>query len=271
MIAKQPSIAFSGDIPAFYHTHLGPLFFEPYAADMASRIRKQGPQKVLEIACGTGILTRQLANELPEGSHLVATDLNPSMLDYASALLSQTPAISWDIADAVDLSYPDNTFDCVASQFGAMFYSDRPRAYAEALRVLKPGGTFYMLTWDSMEKNPVSRIAHQTLESFFPFDTPGFFRVPWAYYEESLIRAELKAGGFEQIEHIPLAFSGKATSSLSVAKGLMRGTPVHPAILERDASLLEPIQRELSARIAAQFGDQQLEIPLQASLYVATK
>ena len=84
-VLKDADTVFAGSIPALYDRYLGPLIFEPYAADLAERLRDFGEQRVLETACGTGIVSRALAGALPERASIVATDLNQSMLDFAAA------------------------------------------------------------------------------------------------------------------------------------------------------------------------------------------
>src|SRR5262249_8372511 len=132
---------FAGSIPEFYDTYMVPVFFEPYAADLAARLAGRPLARVLETAAGTGVVTRALATTLPESVSIVATDLNQPMLDYASAR-GTTRAVEWRQADAMDLPFPNGTFDAVVCQFGVMFLPDKARAYAEARRVLRPGGVF---------------------------------------------------------------------------------------------------------------------------------
>src|SRR6185436_9305901 len=93
---------FSGSIPKLYETYLVPLIFEPYAADLAHRLALRQPTRVLELAAGTGVVTRQLASILPQQASIVATDLNQSMLDYAASLQIMRP-VEWRPADAMKL------------------------------------------------------------------------------------------------------------------------------------------------------------------------
>lgn len=271
MIAQQPPVAFSGNIPTHYDAGLGPLFFEPYARELAARIAALRPRKVLELACGTGRLTRHLQQNLRETSEITATDVNPAMLAFASNELKDEPFIRWDLVDAVSLPYPDNSFNCIVSQFGVMFYSDRPKSYAEAYRALKPGGMLLCLTWDKRAHNPAADLAHQTLADFFPIDTPAFYEVPFSYHDEHIIRHELALGGFDEIYSEVIQLTGYAATAEMAAQGLLEGTPVFTAIAERDESLLEPLKWELSQRLALQFGDTDLRVPLQARLIVAAK
>ena len=115
--------AFAGSIPALYDRFLGPLIFEPYAADLAARLAdlREGP--LLEIAAGTGIVTRALARRLAAGIAIVASDLNQAMLDFAASQGSARP-VTWQQADAQALPFADATFAAVACQFGVMFFPD---------------------------------------------------------------------------------------------------------------------------------------------------
>src|ERR687896_56898 len=108
---------FAGSIPKLYDTYLVPLIFEPYAADLAKRLSSRSLARVLEIAAGTGVVTRALASVLPQNVSIVATDLNQAMLDQAAAVGTSRP-VEWRQADAMQLPFKDGTFDAVVCQFG---------------------------------------------------------------------------------------------------------------------------------------------------------
>jgi len=99
MAAHGTDQVFSGSIPELYDTLLVPLIFEPYALDMAARAASCKPQRMLEVAAGTGAVTRALARALPATTEIVATDLNPPMLDRAAAVGTDRP-VTWQQADA---------------------------------------------------------------------------------------------------------------------------------------------------------------------------
>jgi ubiquinone/menaquinone biosynthesis C-methylase UbiE len=127
---------FSGSIPSLYEKYLVPLIFEPYAADLVNRLASKSLGHILEIAAGTGVVTRALATVLPENVSIVATDLNQAMLDQASSIGTKRP-VEWRQADAMQLPFQDEMFDAVVCQFGVMFFPDKPKAFSEARRVLK--------------------------------------------------------------------------------------------------------------------------------------
>lgn len=264
-------IAFSGKIPQNYDNYLGPLFFEPFALDMAQRIRHLQPQSLLEVACGTGRVTKHLPKVLPEGAIVVATDVNPAMVDFAKESLKEHTSIKWDVVDAVSLPYQNKQFDCIVSQFGVMFYSDRRKAYAEAYRVLRPGGVFLFNAWDHINRNPTARLADEILAHFFPTDTPAFYKVPFSYHNANEIREDLESVGFEISTMQVLRLAGYAESAEAAARGLLEGTPAHTAITDLDATLLPAMKKALADDLAGLFGEQDLHVPLQARVVMAVK
>src|SRR5262249_46580178 len=130
---------FVGPIPSLYERHLGPVLFEPYARDVALRL-PAGTKRVLEIAAGTGRVTRRLLEVLAPDAVLVATDLNEPMLDVAKQHITDA-RVQWQAADAQALPFGDAGFDAVVCQFGLMFVPDKIAALREMHRVLRPGGT----------------------------------------------------------------------------------------------------------------------------------
>ena len=139
---SEANARFLGTIPELYDRHLGPVIFEPYALDLSRRVAAAAPASVLEVACGTGILTQQLRAHLPPTAQLVATDLNQPMIDYARAKPGTAIPIHWRPADAAALPFPAASFGAVACQFGLMFVPDKEAAFREARRVLAQGGLF---------------------------------------------------------------------------------------------------------------------------------
>jgi len=117
---------FAGSIPQLYESYLVPLIFEPYARDLATRLAARSPARVLEVAAGTGVVTRAMASTLADTASIVATDLNQPMLDHAKARHSSNGKIEWKRADALALPFEDQSFDAVA----VVFPDDPPRFMA---------------------------------------------------------------------------------------------------------------------------------------------
>ncbi|MEO8045621.1 MAG: class I SAM-dependent methyltransferase [Spartobacteria bacterium] len=229
---------FSGPVPKLYERYMVPLIFQPYAADMVSRLPTGSLSRVLEIAAGTGVVTRELARALPENVEIVATDLNEGMLEHAQELGTARP-VEWRQADAAALPFPDDSFDAVVCQFGAMFFPDKAKAFAEARRVLRPGGMFLFSTWDRIQENEFVDTVTTALKSLFPEDPPRFHaRVPHGYHDIQTIERDVIAAGFDAPEITTVAKESHSRSAREVGMAYCQGTPLRTEIEERDASLL---------------------------------
>ena len=171
---------FQGTIPDLCDRHLGPVIFRPYAEDLAQRLMVSDADRVLETACGTGILTKELRARLPRAARLVATDLNEPMIAYAGTKLADVDEIEWQTADAAALPFPPDSFDAVVCQFGVMFVPDKAAAFREARRVLAKGGMLVFNVWDRLDENPFAAIANRVIDAHFPANPPNFTGSRWA-------------------------------------------------------------------------------------------
>lgn len=258
---------FSGSIPKFYERYLVPLIFEPYAADMASRVALCQPACVLEIAAGTGVVTRQLANVLPPDVSIVATDLNQPMLDHAMRVGTTRP-VEWHQADAMQLHYPDEAFDVIVCQFGVMFCPNRLKVFSEAMRVLRPGGAFIFNVWDRIEHNEFADTVDQALETLFPDDPPRFMaRVPHGYHDPVDIARDLALSGFARSpEFTTLVERSRADSPRMPALAYCQGTPLRNEIEARDPSRLAEATDIATAAIERRFGSGVVDGKIQARI-----
>jgi SAM-dependent methyltransferase len=134
-----------------YEALFGPALFNQWAAKVADAANVQPGQRVLDVACGTGILTREIALRTGPTGAVIGTDPGPGMIAVARQL---APAIEWREGVAESLPFPDQSFDAVLSQFGLMFFTDRHQALREMRRVLAPGGRLAVAVWDSLDSMP---------------------------------------------------------------------------------------------------------------------
>ena len=256
---------FAGSIPKLYEEYLVPLIFEPYAVDLANRIPSQSLARVLEIAAGTGVVTRKLASALPESVSIVATDLNQAMLDLASVVGTKRP-VEWRQADAMQLPFDDSAFDVVVCQFGVMFFPEKSKAFSEARRVLRTGGLFMFNVWDRIEENEFAYTVTKALESLFPTDPPRFMaRTPHGYYNLATIESDLKHGGFLAPPHTStVAARSRAASPQIPAIAYCQGTPLRNEIEARDKSRLGEATDVAAQAIAERFGPGPVDGKIQA-------
>jgi SAM-dependent methyltransferase len=262
---------FAGSIPALYEQLLVPMLFEPYARDLSARVAALAPSQLLELACGTGVVTRQLASDLGHETRIVATDLNQAMLDQAAALPTARP-VDWRHADAQLLPFADASFDLVCCQFGAMFFPDKPGAFAEARRVLRPGGSLLFNVWDAIAHNAFADVVTQSLAQLFPGDPPRFMaRTPHGYHDIAQIARDLAQGGFTATPRIEtLAFCSDAASAQLAATAYCQGTPLRGEIEARDPDGLATATAAVAAALAARFGDGPISGRIQAHVVTFT-
>ena len=227
---------------------------------------------MLEIAAGTGVVTRALASALSEDAAIFATDLNQPMLDHANAVGTSRP-VQWRQADALQLPFGDETFDAVVCQFGVMFFPDKAKAFSEARRVLSPGGVFIFNVWDRIEENEFADVVTEALESLFPENPPRFMaRTPHGYHNRSAIERDLKSGGFVASSDIAtVAARSRASSPRIPAIAYCQGTPLRNEIEARDAARLGEATDFAAQAIARRFGSGAVDGKIQAHVVTVEK
>ncbi len=263
---------FSGSIAKLYDEILVPLIFQPYADDLTRRLMSRRLERVLEIAAGTGVVTRRLAAALAPEVAIVATDLNAPMLEQAATVGTVRP-VEWRQADAMQLPFDDASFDAVACQFGVMFFPDKARAFAEMRRVLRPGGVLVYNVWDRIEENELADTVTGALAALFPDDPPRFMaRTPHGYHDVAAIARDLRAGGFDatpQIDTVPAR--SRAPTARLAAIAYCQGTPWRSEIEARDPAGLGPATDASTRAIAARFGDGPVDGRIQAHVVTVAR
>jgi SAM-dependent methyltransferase len=237
-------------MPEIYDRCLAPAVFLPHAIDLARRAATLGASRLLEVAAGTGILTRALAEALP-AARITATDLNEAMVRYAS---SRVEGVGWRQADAMALPFDDESFDLVVCQFGVMFFPDKRAAFREVARVLAPGGRFLFNTWDVIERNDFAAAVAAGFAKAFPEGAPTFIvRIPHGYTDIEEVSSDLGAAGLHLDEVTTVTLTGHADSPAQLATGFCQGTPLRLEIEQRGslAEVTRVVADEISTRLGA--------------------
>jgi len=264
--------SFAGSIPQLYEQLLVPLIFTPYACDLATRAQGHKINALLEIAAGTGVVTRELARVLPLAASIIATDLNQPMIDHAASIGTDRP-VEWRQADAMRLPFMEDSFDMVVCQFGLMFFPDKPAAFAEVRRVLRPGGVFLFNVWDRIETNEFADHVTNALAALFPSDPPRFLvRTPHGYHDRAQVARDLVRGGFSKAAVIDTVTArSRADSALFPAAAYCQGTPVRNEIEARNPSRLELATERAAQAIARQFGHGPVDGAIQGHVVTVMK
>lgn len=264
------STAFGGTVPQNYETYLGPLFFEPYAIDLVERLKGNEYKNVLELACGTGRVTKHLIAKTAVDGELCATDLNEGMLRIAAEKIKDK-RVRWSVADAHKLNFPNDFFDLVICQFGVMFFADKPKAFAEAFRVLKPGGNFVFNTWNDVPYNDLACLTEKALQEVFPGDPPVFFmQGPHSFHDTDYIRQLLEEAGFVHIAIEKAAKTSVAVSPDDAIRGILDGTPISPYLKERSSQDAR-VRERLRELLVQHCGEKNLTLSMEAFVCQAAK
>ena len=257
----EQTTAFAGTIPANYEKYLGPFLFEPYALDLVSRLQDKKYDHILEIACGTGRVTKHLASSVKHDT-LTATDLNPDMISIAKEKVHDK-SIKWTAADAMELPFNDSSFDLVVIQFGIMFFPDRQKGLSEAWRVLKPGGKLIFNTWDKTENVPGIYEGRNVIESYFEGDPPKFYSIPFSMHDEKELRELPTNAGFKNVKVSLVKKEGYSPSAADLAIGIVEGNPIYLAIVEKDPLLVSKIKDHVKKVLFEKYGES-VRVTLQA-------
>jgi ubiquinone/menaquinone biosynthesis C-methylase UbiE len=267
----QPNTAFAGSIPANYHEGLGPMFFAPYAADLAGRLTLPAGATVVEVAAGTGIVTRRLLETMPRDARLIATDISEAMIAFAPSMVPADPRLEWRQADAVQLPFADSSADAIVCQFGLMFFPDKLAALREARRVLKPSGTLLFNVWGSLADNPIAEIAHAVGATFFHVNPPQFYLIPFGFHDRATIEALLAEAGFSATTCDIVDVTGESATAEQAARGLVFGSPFFNQIVERGTVPPDVIMHAVAARLSEEGGAAPMRLPMRALVFTAIK
>jgi SAM-dependent methyltransferase len=261
---------FARSIAELYDLILGPFMFEPFARETAARLSGfEG--EVLEVAAGTGIVTRELDLVLGPSSRITATDLNAPMLEVAAGRLS-SPRVAWRQANALDLPFEDQSFDAVVCQFGVMFYPDQGAGHAEAARVLHSGGRYLLSVWDNLASNLVAEEVHAAVAASFPDDPPQFFaRTPHGHHDATKLATGLAAAGFRHIAIDTVRLDAGRLDAGKLARGFCQGTPLRNEIEGREKGALDRVTAWTEGWLRRRFGSGPIESTIQAHVLTATR
>ncbi|GAA4920212.1 methyltransferase family protein [Actinomycetospora succinea] len=255
-----------GSMPEVYERCLVAPFFRPFAGELARRTAHGDPRRVLELAAGTGAVTRELVAACPDAA-ITATDLNPAMVELSTA---RVPGPTWQVADAMRLPFDDAAFDAVVCGFGVMFLPDKPAAYAEAARVLAPGGRFLFTTWDTLASHGFAHPLGLALEQVFDGDVPAFLEaVPHGYHDTEVVTADVRAAGLDVVGVATLTLEGRADDARQIAVGLCTGSPLRAA-LERRGDLEGTVDR-VAVAMTRMLGDGPITASMSAHLVEAER
>jgi SAM-dependent methyltransferase len=191
---SEPTLRDQVSAATAYETLFVPALFAQWAPTVAEAARIRPGQRVLDVACGTGVLAREVVSRVGPSGHVVGIDPNPGMISVARQLAA---FVEWREGVAERLPFPDQCFDAVVSQFGLMFFTNRNQALREMLRVLVPGGRLAIAVWDAVESMPAYQSEVALLHRLAGPKAAAALRAPFALGNPEILAATFSTAGIE--------------------------------------------------------------------------
>lgn len=216
---------------AYEELHV-PALFQQWSAQVLDAAQIELGHRVLDVACGTGVLAREAVTRVGTTGFVAGVDPDPGMLAVAERL---APKVEWKQGTAESLPYPDQTFDAVVSQFGLMFFTDRREALCEMVRVLAPGGHVAVAVWDSLENSPAYPIEVDLLERIAGQHAANALRAPFVLGDRDELSALFESAGVASAVITTRTGTARFPSIRSMVEADLRGwLPVMGVILKED-------------------------------------
>jgi ubiquinone/menaquinone biosynthesis C-methylase UbiE len=264
--------ALTGSAAELYEHNMVPAVFQPFAEDLVDRADLKSGQRVLDIACGTGIVVRLASPTLAPSERVVGLDRNASMLDVARRIAEQRgAAIEWVEADATAMPLPDSDFDAVLCQFGIPYFPDRPKALTEMYRVLKPGGRLTANVLRAIAFNPGYHVFAQVLDRHVSDKAAATRKAPFQLWNREEIRGLVEGARFQQVAINLSVRVTRFPSAEAMVRMMMAGTPLGAEMANADARVTAKVIDDVASGLADYEDDFGLALPMQAWIINAVK
>jgi ubiquinone/menaquinone biosynthesis C-methylase UbiE len=224
----------TGSAAERYERNMVPAIFRPFADDLIERAALREGERVLDVACGTGIVSRLAWAVVAPSGAVTGLDLNPKMLEVAHQVAREEDIpVEWREGDAANMPFRDGQFDAVICEHGIQYFSNRNGALAEMRRVLKNRGRLIASLWRSIEFNPGHRIIAEVLERNVNNEAAATRRAPFTLSQSEEIRQLFANAGFAEIV---ISLSTRITrfpSAEAMIRIMLAGTPLGAAMVTR--------------------------------------
>lgn len=256
----------AGSAPEVYEHELVPAVFAPWAPRVVGLASLQPGERVLDVACGTGVVARTAAEQVGERGAVFAADLNPGMIAVARSLPAPPRAtIEWREADASALPFADQTFDAVLCQLGLQFFAERSTAMLEMHRVLRPGGRVVVMVWRGIERAKGFDVLATALERHIGPEAATIMRAPFSLGDAEQLTSLIAAAGFE---HLDLRAETGVVRFASVARfvaSYLAGSPLAGPVAASPPEARDAVLAEVAAKLEP-LARGELEFPIEAYL-----
>jgi ubiquinone/menaquinone biosynthesis C-methylase UbiE len=258
-----------GTAAEVYERHLVPAMFAPWASKLID-LAEVGPgMHVLDVACGTGVVSRLAAERVGSAGRVVGSDINAAMLSVARQLAPVGGAtVEWLEASALEIPLPDAAFDFVLCQHGLQQFPDRPTALREMRRVLVPGGRLGVCVWSRIEESPGMAALAEALQRHMGAEAAANRRAPFALGDAVQLRALVEEAGFRDVDVRTMVETAHFPSPEALVAYQLAATPLSTlGALTEEAQ--RGVARDARATLQPYLHDGQLAVPMAAHVALA--
>lgn len=258
----------SGSVAQKYEQFVA-SWFEPWAFDLVERARLQVGWRVLDLACGTGVVTRVAAPVVGPTGQIVASDLNEGMLAEARARDADGAPVQWRQADAADLPFLADEFDAVLCQQGLQFVPDKAAAMSEIRRVLRPGGVAAVSVWCSLERNPYIAALAGGIDRHVSAEAGKTMAAPCGFGDGAAFAQLLTGAGFASVQVDEVELARAATPAVEAVVGNLAALPIAGEIQSMEPARRSALLADIVASLGTYVRDGMLTAPSRAHVAVA--
>jgi ubiquinone/menaquinone biosynthesis C-methylase UbiE len=265
----------AGNAAATYEQALVPAVFAPWAPLVVALADPRPGDHVLDVACGTGVVTRLAAQRVGRTGKVIGLDLNPGMLAFAASLTASDPPtnapITWREASAVNMPLPDAAYDVAFCQLGLQFFPDRPAAIAELHRVLVSGGRLGLMVWQDIQYTPGFGALANALARHIGSEAAGIMRAPFALADADQFRELIAGGGFRDIAIQSIAGTVRFPSVSRFVQDYVSGSPLSGHVSKVSDETRAALTSDVGDALASYVAEDGLAFPIKAHLASAKK
>jgi ubiquinone/menaquinone biosynthesis C-methylase UbiE len=274
-MSDQSQWQVAGSAAETYERALVPAVFAPWAPQVVALAEPKPGERVLDVACGTGVVARHAAERVGPTGSVMGLDLNAGMLRIAASVASKmsgnSSPITWREASAIDMPLADASFDVVYCQLGLQFFPDRPKALTEMYRVLTPEGRLSLMVWGDIDHSPGFRVLAEALAKHVGADAAAMMQAPFSLSEIDELRALIATAGFRDI--LPSSAQGavRFPSSARLVQDYVAGSPLAGYVAKVSDQARETLLSEVSQALHSYATKDGLAFPIEAHLASARK
>ena len=254
--------------PLAYDTHIVDVFLQGYSRRLVEVAAIKAGDRVLDVACGTGVVTQLVANKIGSAGQVVGFDLNAGMLARARASRETAAAIEWRVGSATDMPFADATFDCVICQHGLQFMPDKAAAVSEMHRALADRGRIVISVWRSIEHCPWQAAIADAVERNLGSEQAAQIRSAFSFGDADQLQQVIVAAGFRDVEIRIDRETIRHASIVEYVPGYISATPVASAVAGLDKEAQAKITADVRDALAAYRVGDGLAAPIEAHVAI---